>query len=113
MPARARASPDRETSKRMFRLGLSARLTRNTEVRARLKAQVARVLGLGPDVVVSITEISCSAAGCPDGEIVILILRQGEPPQAGKLHGRMEGASDDAIRAAFAAQMGGDERASA
>ena len=86
----------------MFRLGLSARQSRSSEMRAHLKAQVARVMSLDAGVAVSITEISCGAAGCPDSEIVVLILREGEPPKAGKLHGAMDAISDEAILAAFA-----------
>lgn len=89
----------------MFRLGLSARQSRSSEIRAHLKAQVARVMALEAGVAVSITEISCGAAGCPDSEIVVLILREGEPPKAGKLHGAMDAISDEAILAAFAARV--------
>jgi hypothetical protein len=93
----------------MFRLGLSARSpSRATEIRAQLKAQVARVMGLDPDVTISITEISCVAAGCPDSELVILILREGAPPQVGKLHGPMAAVSDQAIAEAFAPRVDGE-----
>ncbi len=57
---------------------------------------------LDPDVTVSITEISCSADGCPDLELVVLILREGAPPQVGKLHGPMTAVSDQMIAEAFA-----------
>ncbi len=73
-------------------------------MRAGLKAQVARVMALEEGVVVSITEISCGAANCPDSEIVVLVLREGHPPQAVKLHGAMDGISDEEIRQAFAAR---------
>ncbi|MDP2357909.1 MAG: hypothetical protein Q8M31_17845 [Beijerinckiaceae bacterium] len=87
----------------MFRLGLSARrASQPTQVRAQLKAQVARVMALEPDVTVSITEISCVAAGCPDSELVVLVLREGAPPVVGKLHGPMTAVSDQAIAEAFA-----------
>jgi hypothetical protein len=91
----------------MFRLGLSARRSRSSELRAHLKAQVARVMALEDGVVVSITEISCGAADCPDSELVVLILREGTPPQAAKLHGAMDGISDEAIVAAFAVRADG------
>lgn len=87
----------------MFRLGLSARPpSPSAQLRKQLKAQVARVMGLEPDVAISITEISCGAAGCPDSELVVLILREGAPPQVGKLHGAIASISDQAIAAAFA-----------
>jgi hypothetical protein len=89
----------------MFRLGVSARQpSRASEMRAHLKAQVARVMGLDEGAVVSITEISCGAAGCPDSEIVVLILREGFPTQAAKLHGPMDCIPDLAIADAFAAR---------
>jgi hypothetical protein len=86
----------------MFRLGLSARApSHSSQSRARLKAQVARVMALASDVVISITEISCGAANCPDAELVILILREGAPPQVAKLHGPMDRISDESIVTAF------------
>ncbi len=65
-------------------------------------------MGLDPDVTVSITEISCGAAACPDSELVILILREGAPPQVGKLHGSMSAVSDQAIAEAFAPRIDGE-----
>ena len=95
----------------MFRLGLSARQpSRSSELRKRLKEQVARVMALAPDVGVSITEISCGSPGCPDSEIVVLILREGAPTQAAKLHGAMDAISDQAIVEAFAARAAEDAR---
>lgn len=93
----------------MFRLGLSARPpSPSAQFRRQLKAQVARVMGLEPDVAISITEISCGAMGCPDNEFVVLILREGSPPQVGKLHGSITSVSDQAIADAFAITPNGD-----
>ena len=89
----------------MFRLGLSARQpSRSSELRARLKAQVARVMALDAEASVSVTEIACGSPGCPDSEIVVLILRDGAPTQGAKLHGAMDAISDQAIIDAFAAR---------
>lgn len=80
-------------------------------MRTHLKQQVARVMALEPDVSLSITELSCGSPGCPDSEIIVLILREGAPTQAAKLHGAMDAISDQAIVEAFAARAAEDQRA--
>jgi hypothetical protein len=48
---------------------------------ARIKEWVRKYLALPDDIVVSVSQISCREAGCPDVETVIGILRPGEPIQ--------------------------------
>ncbi|MGF7161542.1 hypothetical protein FHS85_003183 [Rhodoligotrophos appendicifer] len=47
----------------------------------RIKHWVRKYLPLPDDVVVSVNQISCREAGCPDIETVIGIFRPGEPVQ--------------------------------
>jgi len=88
----------------MFRLGMRGRsAAREVETRARLKARLSELLALAPEDVVSITELSCSADGCPDSEIVIAILRAGAPVQVAKFHGPLDSIAEAALAEAFAA----------
>lgn len=53
---------------------------------ANLKREVYRLLDLPPDVVVSIAELACREAGCPEIETVIGIMVEGRPPRTARIH---------------------------
>ncbi len=54
---------------------------------ARVKGWVRELLGLGDEVVVTVSEIACTDPACPGLETVILVLRPGEKAQAYKSPG--------------------------
>lgn len=53
----------------------------DTSHTARIKGWLRMQLRLAEDVVVSVNELACRDAGCPDVETVIGILRPGRPVQ--------------------------------
>jgi hypothetical protein len=66
---------------------LARRTTTGVAARiAALKAEIMRDLGLGDDVVVSVSELACRDPGCPDLETVVALLRTGEPPRVLRIH---------------------------
>jgi hypothetical protein len=48
-----------------------------TGASSRIKAWMRGALSLGPDVILSVTELSCAEVGCPPRETVILVLPAG------------------------------------
>lgn len=69
---------------------------------AALKAETRRLLGLGDDVTVSVAELACREAGCPDIETVIGILVAGTPPHIAKVHKPIVEVTPADLAAAFA-----------
>lgn len=53
---------------------------------ANLKREVYRLLDLPPDVVVSIAELACREASCPEIETVVGIMIEGRPPRMARIH---------------------------
>lgn len=51
-----------------------------------IKATVRAVLNLPDEVVVSVTELACREAGCPDIETVVAILAAGRKPLTVRFH---------------------------
>lgn len=55
--------------------------------RGALKRRVAKAFFLRDEDTVTVSEIACMDRGCPDVEIVVLVMRQGEPTIAFKFPG--------------------------
>ena len=68
----------------------------------RLKAATRALLDLSDDVVVSVTEITCRASGCPDVETVVAVLRAGEKPCTAKFRKPLRDVAADNLSAEFA-----------
>ncbi|MCJ2082574.1 hypothetical protein [Methylobacterium sp. J-090] len=49
---------------------------------ARVKAELVARLGLTPDDAVSVNEVACDAACCPDVATVVLVMRAREPTRS-------------------------------
>lgn len=65
------------------------------------KRLVRAALGLGDDDAVTISQITCADPDCPVSETIILVMRDGEPTRAHKLHGGLDGLSPEAVRRAL------------
>jgi hypothetical protein len=72
------------------------------EAMERLKAATRALLDLSDDVVVSVTEITCRASGCPDVETVVAVLRAGEKPCTAKFRKPLRDVTADNLSAEFA-----------
>lgn len=71
-----------------------------------LKAAARAGLGLGEDVTVSVTELTCHEPGCPDVETVVAILRQGAPPRLARIHKPLRETTPEDVAAAFSGAGG-------
>lgn len=74
-------------------VSLKAWRTRSAErsaLSARLKAEFAAALDLGPGDALVVNEIACADPGCPDIETVVLVMRAGEPTRAIRVRRPME-----------------------
>lgn len=72
----------------------------------RLKEAARAALGLGEDVMVSVTELTCHEPGCPDVETVVAILRPGEPPRLARIHKPLRETSPEDVAAACSPSAG-------
>ena len=68
----------------------------------RIKAWARASLALPPDVVLSVTELACSAEGCPPRETVILVMPPGERPKKYSVHKAIPDVADSDIAACVA-----------
>ena len=95
----------------MFRFSKKrAESPRDEALRFELKARIERILELGADDVVTVSQIACFEPGCPDVETVILLMRVGQPTRALKLFGAMEDIADEELaRLAVPDEAAGDE----
>jgi hypothetical protein len=80
-------------------LASPARGTRARDV----KAWVRETLALPEDAVVMVTQLECTEPGCPPLEVVMAVLRPGEPPVQRKLHGALDTLTREEVRAAWSA----------
>lgn len=69
---------------------------------ARLKTATRALLDLPEDVVISVTELACREAGCPDIETVVAIMRAGERPRTAKFRKPLPALTTDNLAAEFA-----------
>ncbi|MGC5779286.1 hypothetical protein [Methylobacterium sp. NFXW15] len=76
-----------------------ARSAERSALAARLKAEIAPALGLGPDDSLSVNEIACADPGCPDMETIVLVMRVGQPTRALRVRKVMEDVTDADIAA--------------
>jgi len=58
---------------------------------AAIKADLCEGLGLTDADAVSVNEIACAEAGCPDIETVVLVMRAGEPTRAFRIRRPLDG----------------------
>lgn len=65
----------------------------------RIKGWTRAALGLPPDVALSVTELACSAEGCPPRETVILVMAPGERARKYAVHKALLDVEGDDIRA--------------
>jgi hypothetical protein len=68
---------------------------------ARLKAATRALLDLSDDVVISVTELACREAGCPDVETIVAVMRAGEKPRTAKFRKPLPEVTADNLAAAF------------
>jgi hypothetical protein len=90
-------------------VSLKAWRTRSAEraaLSARLKAEIAAALALGPGDALSVNEIACADPGCPDMETIVLVMRAGEPTRALRIRRTL-----DAVEPADLATLAEEERA--
>jgi hypothetical protein len=69
---------------------------------ARLQAATRALLDLSDDVVISVTELACREAGCPDVETIVAVMRAGERPCTAKFRKPLPAVTADDLAAAFA-----------
>lgn len=88
-------------SKTAFALGRRVPKTGYPEAVQHLKLQTQKLLGLPDGVTISVSELSCREAGCPDVETVVAILREGEKPTIARVHKPIPDVSLQELQAAF------------
>ena len=66
---------------------------------ARLKADLAAGLALGPEDAIHVNAMACPDPGCPDTETIVLVMRAGRPTRALRLRKPPEEATEADIRA--------------
>ena len=62
-----------------------------------VKEWVRSAAGAPDDAAIVVTELSCSEPGCPPFEVVMAVLRSGEPPVQRKVHKRLAELSRDEV----------------
>jgi hypothetical protein len=67
-----------------------------------VKDWVRAASGVGEDVTIMVSELSCSEPGCPPYEVVMAVLRPGQPPIQRKLHQRLMELSREDVSALWA-----------
>lgn len=72
-----------------FENPLAPRTNRFQARSGEIKRWVREVLGLPDDTLITIAELACSDAGCPDLETVIGIFHQDGPTQTLRMHAAM------------------------
>lgn len=88
-------------SKTAFALGRQVQRTGYPEAVQHLKLQTRKLLGLSDGVTISVSELSCREAGCPDVETVVAILTEGEKPTIARVHKPIPDVSLQELEAAF------------
>jgi hypothetical protein len=74
-----------------LRVRNAARSARITTIKADLVAR----LGLTPADAVSVNEVACAGACCPDRETMVLVMREGEPTRAYRIARPLEAVTAD------------------
>lgn len=81
-----------------------ARSAERAAAAARLKAEIASALRLGPDDALSVNEIACADPGCPDMETIVLVMRAGRPTRALRIRRLMDEVNADDLAALAVAE---------
>jgi len=78
-------------------------MTSVTGAGSRIKGWMRGALSLGPDVILSVTELACAEVGCPPRETVILVLPAGCRAMKYSVHKGLADVVEDDILACIAA----------
>jgi len=77
------------------RADLRARNAARSARIAAIKADLVARLGLAEADAVSVNEVACTEACCPDVETVVLVMRAGRPTRAYRIARGLEAVTDD------------------
>lgn len=92
----------------MSRADLRVRNAARSARIAAIKADLVVRLGLAEADTLSVNEVACAQACCPDRETLVLVMRDGEPTRAHRIARPLEAVTDDdlAVLCAEDARLG-------
>lgn len=74
-----------------------------------IKSWVRRIMGLPEDATVSVTELACRDAGCPDVETVIGVLEKGQPIRTFRVHKPISNTVREDVESALSSDFAGSK----